>query len=107
MANWYTSSAATQYAAISGVTTQTAIVAAAGAGMRIVVLSYVLTLDTAGEYLWESASNALTGNIEVAADTPCGMSSMHGVFETNANEALNLTCTTAGNGHIAYVVVPA
>lgn len=108
MANFYPSPGhLVQHAAITNITTKTAIVAAPGAGKRVVVVGYMLTLDGAGEYIWESATTALSGNVEVSADTPVGMSSVYGVLECGTNEALNLTATAAANGHVSYIVTDA
>lgn len=95
------------YASVANITSVTSIVAAPGAGYRIVVLAYLLTLDADGEYFWSSAANALMGTQEVAADTPVGASSTAGVLRCNANEALRLTSTTAANGWVRYVIVRA
>ena len=94
-------------APIAGVTTTTAIVAAPGAGRRIVVRGYAVSLDAAGEILWESASDNLTGLMELAADTPLspGFGESDVVLVCGTNEALNLTSTAAANGHVLYEIV--
>jgi hypothetical protein len=91
-------------APISDITTITTIVAAPGAGYRIVVLGYKLQLDTDGEYLWSSASTALTGTMELAADAPDGAFFGAGIFACAPNETLRLTATTPANGWVRYVV---
>lgn len=92
-------------ASVANITAVTTIVAAPGAGYRIVVLAYLLTLDADGEYFWSSAGNALMGTQEVTADTPVGASNSSGVLHCNENETLRLTSTTAANGWVRYVVV--
>ena len=94
-------------AAIAGVTTVTAVVAAPGAGRRIVVRGYAVSLDTAGEILWQSASTNISGLMELAADTPLspGFGEHDVVLMCAPNEALNLTATTAANGHLVYEIV--
>jgi hypothetical protein len=89
-------------AAIANVTTKAAIVAAPGTGRKIVVLSYTISLDAAGEFHFESASTDLMGLMELAADTPLVSNTP---LVCAANEALNLTATQAANGHISYIVV--
>lgn len=93
-------------APIANITATTAIVPAPGAGRRIVVLGYKLNLDADGEYLWESAGNDLTGTMELVADTPDGAFCSLGIFTCRANEALNLTATTAANGWVRYIIAP-
>jgi hypothetical protein len=94
-------------APISNVTTITTIVAAPGAGRRIVVLGYKLQLDTDGEYLWSSAADALTGTMELAEHVPDGAFAACGVLRCAENEALRLTATAAANGFVRYVTVRA
>ena len=96
-----------QQASVSNITTVTPIVAAPGAGYRIVVLGYLLTLDAAGEYSWSSASTALMGTQEVTADTPVGAFASTGVLHCAENETLRLTATTAANGFVRYVIARA
>ena len=95
------------YVAISNVTTSTQLVAAPGADYRIVVLGYKLQLDTTGEYTLYSAATALTGTMELAADTPDGAFCTAGILRCAENEALNLTATTAANGFLRYVIARA
>lgn len=92
-------------AAITNISTNTIIVAAPGAGRRIVVLGYKLHLDTDGEYTWLSAATALTGAMELTADTPDGaFCGSLGVLECGVNEALRLNPTQAANGWVRYAV---
>ena len=91
-----------RYASISNHTTGA--VVAAETGARIVVLGYVLVPDAAGSAQWLTAATPLSGSMELLADTPLVVpSGEHGLFETVAGEALNLT-SIAVNGHLAYVV---
>lgn len=90
---------------ITNITTAADIVAAVS-GKRIVALAYGLTLDDAGEFQWLSASTALTGLIELGAETPFGLSSIYGVLRTAPGEALRLSATTAANGHLVYYIEP-
>lgn len=95
------------YAAITNVTTIATIVAAPGAGRRLVVLGFTLSLDAAGEATWSSASTALTGAMELVADTPLSAWSSAGVLLCAENEALRLTATTAANGFCRWITVNA
>lgn len=90
---------------VANITSVTTIVPAPGAGYRIVVLAYLLSLDADGEYFWSSAATALMGTQEVTADTPVGASNAHGVLRCAANEALRLTSTTAANGWVRWARV--
>ena len=105
MANYYWNGHKVEHALIADVTDQAEQVSAV-ADKQILVLGYTLSLDAVGEVLWESASDNLTGLIEVAADTPLvvGYGGVP-VLECATAEALNLTGTTAANGHLSYVVV--
>ena len=87
---------------IAGVTTKNEEVADPGDGFKIILLSYTVTLDAAGEILWEAGSTNMTGLMEIAADTPCVSNTP---IVCTASEALNLTSTTAANGHGSYIVV--
>jgi hypothetical protein len=87
---------------IANVTTKAEQVPAPGAGYKVVVLSYTISLDAAGEFHWESASTDLMGIMELAADTPLVSNTPLFCAE---NEALNLTATAAANGHGSYIVV--
>jgi hypothetical protein len=95
------------YAAISNVTTSTQLVAAPGAGFCVVVIGYKLQLDALGEYTLFSAATAITGTMELAADTPDGAFCTSGILRCAENEALNLTATTAANGFVRYVIARA
>lgn len=95
------------YVSIANITTVTTIVAAPGAGLRIVVLGYQLTLDADGEYAWTSAATALMGTQELTGDTPVGAFCTVGVLRCAENEALRLTSSTAANGFVRYVIAQA
>lgn len=84
-----------------------ALVAEPGAGRRIIVLGWLVSLDAAGELSWYSASTAITGAMELLADSPIGMSSPLGALACAANEPLSLLGTTAANGYVRYVIARA
>jgi hypothetical protein len=87
-------------AAVANVSSSTDIVAAPGAGMRVVVVDWLLTLDAAGEITWRQNTTAITGAMEVAADTPV----RGGWLVLPPNAALNLLPTAAANGVVTYYV---
>lgn len=98
-----------QFAVVSENTAaDNAIVAAAGAGLKIKVVSYVLVASAAVSVTWKSATTALTGAMALAANggiSAVGQPSAH-LFQTADNEALNLTNSGAVqvSGHITYFV---
>lgn len=86
------------------------IVAAPGAGKKIVMLGYVMGNQTgAGAMEWKSASTTLTASMStnryITQNTPyCTM----GIMVCAANEALNLTSTASVlRGACTYVVIDA
>lgn len=84
-----------------------AVVAAAGAGIKIAVHAYVVVMDAAnGTYRFEdgAAGTALTGIIDTTIDAPVVVPfSPVPYMITSANTALSLEATTAGAaGHIIY-----
>jgi hypothetical protein len=86
------------------------IVAAAGSGRKIRVHSYVVVVTAAVDFKWRSANTDLTGAMSCAADGD-GVASADapdGLFETAANEALNLNLSgaTAVAGHVRYSLAP-
>jgi hypothetical protein len=81
------------------------LIAEPGATRKIIVLSWLLSLDAAGELSWYSAGTALTGAMEVLADSPIGLSSPAGSLHCAAGAPLSLLATTAANGYIRYVTV--
>ena len=95
-----------QSAAITqGAAGQTQIVAAQ-ANHKIQVLGYVVVMDAAGTFKFQSANTDKTGAMPAAANG--GVSSSEAPFSTEKNEALNIT-TTVGKafGHVAYRLIPA
>jgi hypothetical protein len=98
------------FAAISAAASgQNTLVAAAGAGLKIRVLGYVLVADAAVTAQWRSgATTALSGAMAFANNG--GLSAPEatfGHFETAANEALtmNLGAAVGVRGHLTYIVV--
>jgi hypothetical protein len=84
-----------------------AIVAAAGAGNRIIVLSVVLVASGgANTCEWRSATTPISGGMGFAEFGGYSVASEFGLFETGDNVALNLnlSAATSVDGHIAYVV---
>lgn len=85
-------------------------VAAPGAGQRIVVISVLASLDVAGSFQLLSAANALTGAIALGAGVPFGWrgSVRQPMLECNANEALKLTTVTGkATGVLIYKITQA
>jgi ABC-type branched-subunit amino acid transport system substrate-binding protein len=99
------SNVATAVVALQGAAGQTAVVAAAGAGLRVYVVGYYLTADAAGTLKFESASTALTG---VMVATTAGLKDAAPdsyLFRTAANEALNITTVTSkAAGYVRYYI---
>lgn len=86
----------------------TALVAAAGAGLKIKVVHYVLVAGGTVNVKFQSASTDLTGAMPFVANTGvsvAGQASSH-VLETAANEALNLNLSAAiqVSGEFSYFV---
>ncbi len=84
------------------------VVVAADATHKIRVLSY--TLNAAGgaqTVTWKTAATALSGAMDIVDNSFIHASCFHGLFETVANEALNLaqTAATLTAGHITYVLI--
>jgi hypothetical protein len=85
-----------------------AIIAEPGAGRRILVLGYCLTLDAAGEITWISGTTVLSGAMELLDSTQLRDDQPeHGVLFLAANEPLTALATQAANGYVRYVIVPA
>jgi hypothetical protein len=89
------------------------VVAAQGAGKKIGVIRVMLISKTALDVKFQSATNDITGTLGLAAgggwrDALARNADDSGdsLFETNANEALNINLSGAGTvgGYIAYVV---
>lgn len=97
-----------QHAAISqgAAPGTTSIVAAAGAGLKIKVVSYVFTMGLLGTLQWKSNATPISGPLDIATTggvvAPAGK---HPYMETAPNEPLQITTTLGGaNGHLSYVV---
>lgn len=96
------------YAAVSvaGVQSGATVVAAAGAGKKIRVLSLSISPAAASSTLFKSATTAKTPTFTFAA---AGLTQIHsglGLFETAANEALNVDTGAGAVGlQLTYVVV--
>ena len=95
----------TEHAKIDAVSGAAATVVTGVPGKRIVVVFYVLSMDAAGEYNFQSDATALGGAMDLSADTPSGGSSSFGVLATAAGEDLKLLATQAANGHLTYILV--
>ena len=98
-------------AIVGSATGDNTIVAAAGAGKKIRVLSYVIVAKATTTARWESGAGgtALTGQMTLVANNvvPSGFNP-YGHFETAANTLLNLETSADGlYGHVAYVIVDA
>ena len=83
-------------------------VVAADATKKIRVLSY--TINAAGganTVTWKSATTALSGAMDIVDNASLHAACVHGLFETVANEALNLaqSAATLGAGHVTYVLI--
>lgn len=83
---------------------------AAVSGKKIRVLSYIIVLGAATTIRFESSADgtALTGQMEIAANSGIGASfNPLGHFETVAGELLNLELSGANNadGHLSYIEV--
>lgn len=74
----------------------TAVVAAPGANLAIVVTSSVIVTTLANSVLFKSATNAITATWPLAANGGLVLAQNDdGWFETNVNEALNFTTNVA------------
>lgn len=84
------------------------VVAAQGAGTRIVVVGYLLTVNVQQVTLaWLSGANPLSGAMVCQNGIPYGAcDNKHGVLSCNDNEALGLRFGGAGvaAGHLVYGV---
>ena len=94
---------------LSHLTTKTAIAADPCDGHKIVLLGLVITADANANVLIESGNTALSGTIEVLADTPFVLAPQHAMpwLECAASEALSLTSDAALNGWAQYAVIKA
>ncbi len=96
------------FASFSDATGDRNVVVAANATKKIRVLSY--TLNAAGganTVTWETATTALAGAMDIVDNASLHASCVHGLMETVANEALNLSMTAATlvAGHVTYVLI--
>lgn len=87
---------------------QSPLIAAAGVGLKIKVVSYVVVAAGAVTVKFQSGNTDLTGPMSFAANGGCsvlGKPSAH-LFETAVNAALNINLGSAVNvsGHLAYFV---
>ncbi len=92
------------YAAATGDKT---LVAAQGAGKKILVTSFLLTSDTDTNFQFKTGSTALGPAIPSAARIPAGAAFLpEPMIKTNANEALviNSSATITGGCWITYRV---
>ncbi len=83
------------------------IVAAQGAGNRIIVLSVVLVASGGANTVeWRSATTPVSGGMAFAENGGYSVASEYGLFETGDNVALNLnlSAATSVDGHISYIV---
>lgn len=99
-----------KHAAVSaGSSGANAIVAAPGAGQKIVLVHYVLSASAAVNAKWQSATTDKTGLIYFPAAGNHIESGFGAQVECAANEALNLNLSGAVTvgGHVAYIVVDA
>ena len=97
------------YAAISAAALgDNAVVAAAGAGLKIKVVSYKLVCTAANTVKWRSAAVDLEGGCAYAANQGVAFASdqKSPLLQTadNAPLNLNLSAATQVSGHVAYFV---
>lgn len=100
---------ALQYAKIdTAASGNTALVAAAGTGKKIVVRNYLLIASAAVSVKFRSANTDLTGAMALSANGGASAAGHPevGWFETAANEALNINLSAAQqvSGHVSYTV---
>jgi hypothetical protein len=97
-----------QFAAINVSVGQTQLVAAAGAGLAIKVVSYVIVAASAVTVKFQSGNIDLTGPMSLAANGGCAVLSTPSahLFQTAVNTALNINIggTVTVTGHLAYFV---
>lgn len=102
-----------KYAVVNASASGSNTVVAAVANKRIRVLSYVVIAAGDVTATWQSASNALSGPMALAANGGAAPSAgqavpagLIGQFETNHGEALNmnLSAAVAVGGHLTYLV---
>jgi len=80
------------------------IVAAPGAGFRIIVTAFLITTDTNTNFTWKSASTALTHAMQAAANVPFGAPFLpEPLIQCAENEALVLNSSAAITGGVTVV----
>ncbi len=97
-----------QFASFSDSTDDRNVVVAAVTGKKIRVMSY--SINAAGgvnTVTWESATTALSGAMDMLDQATIEVDSPHGLLETVAGAALNLSMTgaTLVAGHVSYILV--
>ena len=108
--SFYINGGEIKYAAIPNVGAGTAaIVAAPGAGNRIIVLGVHMVVTAALEtFIWKSATTAIWPATLTAINQVIMASSPYGIMACAANEALNLTTVVANSiaGVVVYRIEP-
>lgn len=98
----------TSVAVAQGAAGTTAVVAAPGAGFRVVIHGACLTISIAGSIKLQSAATDLTGAFDLLAATPFDpCAGADAVLRCAANEALNLVSTTGAAKGVVYYSVEA
>jgi hypothetical protein len=103
-----------KFAAINASSSGINTIVAAISDKKIRVVSYVIIAAGAVTAAWQSGSTPLSGPMSLAASGGASASigilapiGTYGLFQTNANEALNLNLGGAVNvsGHLCYILV--
>lgn len=85
----------------------TQVVAAQGAGVRIRVLSVFVVATTAVTIKFQSATTDISAGFPVGATSGFAVVNNHGIFQTAANEALNINLGGAVATGVQVTWVPA
>jgi len=85
----------------------TQVVAAQGAGVRIRVLSVFAIATTAVTIKFQSATTDISAGFPVGANSGFAIVNNHGIFQTAANEALNINLSGAVATGVQVTWVPA
>lgn len=106
----YTAGAVTEpryaKADVAGAQTNSSLIAAAGAGKKIVVLGLIMSGVSASSITFKSSTTAISAVMTLGVNTPIVIYNPAGLFVTSANEALQCDTGVAGVGvQITYVVV--
>ncbi len=90
----------------TGNTETTIVPAVSGKKIRVISLAVCLA-NIAGTVRWKSgtAGSWLSGTMSFPASGGYALSSLSGLFETAVGEALVLSHTVSGGGHLSYVLV--